>query len=138
MPLYVYKCLQGHRFERIQTIQEMELGATKCECGVAASVVIVPTQIAPMFTPYRCPITDKPIMTKTAHTENLKRHGCRVYEPGETDQFLRKKAEEDRSLDRKVEESVDRFVDGLSGDERSQLENEVASGMDVTFERKTV
>lgn len=51
---------------------------------------------------YRCPITGKPITSRSQHRENLKRHGCEVAEPDsrpksswqqdKKDDFDRKKA----------------------------------------------
>lgn len=137
MPLYVMKCGNGHRFERVMTIAAMEQGEHRCDCGAAAAVQIVPVAIAPMFTPYQCPITDKPIMSLAEHRENLKKHGCRVLEPGETEQAKCGLVEADRALDRSVEQTTEQFIDGLNGDQRSQLVNEIQSGLDVGFERRT-
>lgn len=119
------------------TISDMENGKHVCECGAESSVQIMPVAIAPMFTPYRCPVTDVPITTKRAHDENLKKHGCRVLETGETEQAKRVRMEADLQLDKSVEATTEAFVENLSGDQRSQLANEVASGLDVGFQRQT-
>lgn len=137
MPLYVYECRSGHKFEKIKSIAEMEAIQEFCECGQLADVRIQPVMLAPMFTPYTCPITDKPIMTQYDHQENLKKHGCRVYEPGETDGIKRAQRDAELQLDKSVEKTAEEFVDKLSGDKRSELVNEITSGVDVAFQRTT-
>lgn len=57
-------------------------------------------QIAKDYEGYTCPITDKWIEGKTAHKENLKVHGCRVFEKGELEEFKRNKP---RDLERNAE-----------------------------------
>lgn len=42
---------------------------------------------------YSCPITGKPIEGRAAHRENLKRHGCRVLEKGESREAKRRREE---------------------------------------------
>lgn len=136
MPIYQMKCSAGHVFDKYMTIAQMEGDTHLCDCGIQASVQITPTMLAPMFEPYRCPVTDQPITSKHAHTENLKRQGCRVYEPGETNDFNARKEAANRSFDKSVEKTVETFVDGLSGDKREQLVKELQSGASVSYERK--
>lgn len=58
-------------------------------------------QIAGDYEAYECPITGKPVEGRAAHRENLKRHGCRVLEPGEkADAKKRRQAEADAALDK--------------------------------------
>lgn len=137
MPLYVYECRHGHKFEKIKTIAEMESIQQLCDCGQLADVKIQPVMLAPMFQPYTCPITDKPIMSTYEHQENLKKHGCRVYEPGETEGIKKAQKSAEQQLDKSVEATAEEFVDKLSGDKRSQLVNEITSGVDVAFQRTT-
>jgi hypothetical protein len=57
---------------------------------------------------YSCPITGKVIEGKHAHSENLKRHGCRVLEPGERQDSLNRRAEADRAFEKTVSDVVDK------------------------------
>lgn len=57
-------------------------------------------QIAKDYEGYNCPVTGKWIEGRTAHKENLKRQGCRVFEPGELEAFKRNKP---RDVERNAE-----------------------------------
>jgi hypothetical protein len=56
------------------------------------------------YSTYTCPVTDKPIEGRHAHSENLKRRGCRLLEKGET-----------REQGRRVEESFQAGLDRVLG-----------------------
>ena len=56
----------------------------KCVCGVLAKRVIKPTSIAVDYPGYTCPVSGEWVDGKRAHEANLKKHNCRVLEPGET------------------------------------------------------
>ncbi len=84
---------------------------------------------------YSCPITGSWIEGRKAHNENLKRHGCRVLEAGETEQVRQKAREEEASMDRGIDETVERFYEALPTVKREQLAAEITSGLDVSFDR---
>lgn len=84
---------------------------------------------------YNCPITGKWVEGRRAHEENLKRHGCRVLEAGETEQVSRNRKAEDEALDRAVEATAEQFVETLSSDKREALGVALESGLDVSIER---
>lgn len=134
MPIYQMKCTNSHSFDKVMSIAEMEQGKTVCDCGAAAEVQIVPTMIAPMFQPYRCPITEKPITTLQQHTENLKKHGCRIYEPGETADARRAAKAADMQLDKSIEQTAEAFVENLPGSKREQLGKELETS-DTVYKR---
>ncbi|MGI9491584.1 MAG: hypothetical protein ACR2QF_04200 [Geminicoccaceae bacterium] len=53
---------------------------------------------------YDCPITGKPVEGRLAHRENLERHGCRLYERGETQERIQShQRESDAHIDRLAE-----------------------------------
>lgn len=80
---------------------------------------------------YACPITGAWIEGRKAHQENLRRHGCRVLEPGEKDEVIRRKAAGEAALDRSIEATVDEFVETLPTAKREKLIAEVEGGLDV-------
>ncbi len=79
-----------------------------CDCGGAAEKIIVPTQIAPDTEGYECPVTGKWIEGRYQHKENLKRTGCRVYEEGETKDFIKNKEQRQKDFDRRTENIVEK------------------------------
>ena len=98
MPIYTYSCPVCGHFDMRQE--------EPCECGAIASKVLVPVGVQPDLSGYSCPITGAWIDGRKAHQENLKRHGCRVYEAGETEQFKKRQADRQRDFERRTEEIV--------------------------------
>ena len=85
---------------------------------------------------YTCPVTGQWVEGRTAHRENLKRQGCRVLEPGETEQTRRRAAESESRLDRELDATVDQALASLPSREVEHLCNAVADGMTATVERR--
>lgn len=56
---------------------------------------------------YNCPVTGKYIEGRAAHEENLKRQGCRVLEPGETEQFIKEKP---KRIEQEAEKTAEFFA----------------------------
>jgi len=98
--------------------------------------VIMAPAVRGDYAGYSCPITGKWIEGRRAHQENLKQHGCRVLEPGETDNVKRTQRQADEALDRSVESTVEQFVQTLPTHKRERLVAEVEGGLDVAIERK--
>lgn len=136
MPLYDIKCARsGEVYERHIPLAFYN-DPIKCSCGAPASRVIGPVQIAsPIDVHYDCPITGAPITTKHAHSENLKRHGCRVLESGEKDYNERQRLEAEKSLDRAIDQTVEKAIDQMPTEKREQLARELSMGTDISVER---
>jgi putative FmdB family regulatory protein len=138
MPLYDFQCSKGHKFERFVKLADFDTLQT-CACGESASRLIS----APMFVAtginysYDCPITGTHITSKSAHEENLKRHGCRVLETNEKDFNARQRATEEAAFERNIEASVERAIETMPGEKREQLGKELSRN-DVAIERGTV
>lgn len=96
-----------------------QMDCPKCE-GIGNQRLTAP-MVSMDYAGYECPVSGRWIEGKKAHEENLKRTGCRIFEPGEREQFIRKKAHEDVALERQIDEDVGRFVDNLGPAERESL-----------------
>lgn len=137
MPTYCYSCPACDR--RCDIVKPLALlnREERCEaCETPLDRRITAPAIASDFAGYHCPITEKWIEGRRAHTENLKRHGCRVYETGETEQARRAAAKVETDFDRQVDSTVEQFYETLPTAKREQLATEIASGLDVVVERK--
>lgn len=109
MPLYVYQCPSCRtRYSVVRKIAHINDPAPCPACAVPGERQLSAPMVAPDYPPYECPVTGRLIQGRREHTENLKRLGCRVYEPGETQEFLRRKAERQREAERQIDEIVDR------------------------------
>ena len=137
MPMYEYKCPEsGKVIERSIRLSDYKSVAV-CTCGAMAVRFIsqAPMAFVRADVHYRCPITDEPITSRQAHEANLAKHGCRLLEPGETDEVGKFRAAEEAEFDAKVEATAEEFVAGLPTEKREKLGVELDSGADVSFER---
>lgn len=70
-------------------------------------------QIVSDYAAYECPVTGNMIEGRAAHRENLKRTGCRLYEKGETQDFIRNR---ERESARDTARLVDRMINNIAKD----------------------
>ena len=135
MPLYEYKCTCGKRFTRFLPLAQYR-DPQACECGQIAEKQLSAPVVRGDYEGYQCPISGDWIEGKKAHEANLKKHGCRVLEPGETEACKRRRASEDAALEEKIAESAAEFVETLPTAKREQLGRELESGADITVVRQ--
>lgn len=137
MPMYDWKCECGAVITVTRKVENYRDPVICDLCGKNAVRVISAVQgFVKSDVAYTCPITGKPITTKKAHEENLARHGCRVYETGETENFKKKREAEETALENSIAETAVKFVEGLTSESREQLGRELESGLDVTVQRQ--
>lgn len=136
MPTYSYRCDHcGHRFERLLPLARFNEPQSCAECEEPATKVLAAPYVRGDYEGYLCPVTERWIEGRAAHEENLRRTGCRVYEPGETQARIREKAREEANFDRAVEETVERVYEALPTEKKETLAREVAAGATATVER---
>lgn len=137
MPLYDIRCeATGMITEKFIKLADFEKPIF-CACGSRAARVIATPMFSVDQTGYTCPITDKWIGSKRQHEENLRQHGCRVLEDGETKAASKRREAEDAELDKKVEDTVEKTIESWDSAKREQLHNELVNqGLDVVVERK--
>ena len=107
-----------------------------CSCGAVAERQICAPAVRGDYAPYECPITGRMVEGRRAHVENLKRHGCRVLEPGESAEASRRRADSDRALEASIEATAEQFVTTLPSRKLEQLASELQSGATATVERR--
>lgn len=108
MPVYTYFCAEHGHFDLIRSVAEMRQVEECPDCGTPSEKRIVPPLVHADLEGYACPITGKWIEGRRAHVENLKQHGCRVYEAGETRDFIKNKEQRQKDFDRRTDETVTR------------------------------
>lgn len=135
MPLYDFRCDKGHKFERSVKLADFE-ERQNCACGLPATRVISAPRISVENVGYDCPITGKWIGSKREHEENLKLHGCRVLETGETEQATKFRQAEEAQFEAKIEETVEKEWDQMPSAKKEKLANELLGGADLAVERK--
>lgn len=136
MPIYSFQCANcGKRDQFFRKIDHRDAEAHCSKCGYPSTRQLDGPRVRADYPGYECPITGDWIEGRRAHRENLAKHGCRVYEPGETEAFKRRKAVEEAAFDASVESTVEQFVTELPSERREQLFAEVAAGADAAVVR---
>jgi putative FmdB family regulatory protein len=128
MPIYCFKCPQCLiRYELFRRMAEMDLPAPCGSCGSNGARQLSAVRIAPDFDRYQCPITGKSIEGRAAHRENLARHGCRILEPGETQDAINARKRSESEFDSSIDRTVDDFIGSLPESSRSELFKQASS-----------
>ena len=136
MPTYVFKCPFCHKqLERILRLADYDKPQS-CSCGETAERQICAPAVRGDYPPYECPVTGQIIEGRRAHEENLRRHGCRVLEPGEEREAARRAAASEAEFDKTVEDTVERLVANLPEEKVRKLETEIKAGVTATVERQ--
>lgn len=136
MPIYTAQCtVCGFRFPIFRKIEARDTPANCEKCASTAKRVLDAPRVMNDYEPYECPITGKQIRGRREHEENLKQHGCRVYEPGEREDASRYRAEQDeKSLDKLAEAAADAAL-ALPVEKFEQLAGELAAGAEAPIIR---
>jgi putative FmdB family regulatory protein len=136
MPVYSYKCpLCQKSFDRFLRLVDYDMPQT-CDCGAQAVKQLCAPAVRGDYAGYSCPVTGQWIEGRRAHEENLRRHGCRVLEPGETEAARRNHAAAEAEFDRQIEQTAEQLVAGLPPQKLEKLASEMQSGVTATVERQ--
>lgn len=112
MPTYRYQCRACSTvWDEIRPLR-LHSNTTQCTCsGIADQVLTRPMLSPDLSEPYQSPATGKWITSRREHVEDLARSGCRVYEPGETQDFIKRKAEERKAQLAEYDTLIDSMPD---------------------------
>ncbi len=127
MPLYTFQCpaCSGTR-DVVVPIDQRNHAHVVCGCGAAMVRHQIYRQMVKADLPgYTCPITGQWIEGRRQHEENLKRHGCRVLESGETDAVRRNRAQAEAALERSVAETVEAEIHAMTPRQRELLASDL-------------
>ena len=130
MPVYAFKCPDGHSFDRYLRVANYDDPQT-CDCGKVAERMIC----APMFAfvqqdvCYDSPIDGRPVTTRQQRIDDMKRAGCIEYDPGMKQDHARRLQEQEAQLDRSVETYVEREFHKMPAQAKERLSNELAAGV---------
>lgn len=138
MPIYVHKCPEGHEFEMVLRYSQLDAVQT-CSCGLPASrVICAPLMVAVQGNvAYDSPIDGRHITNKQMRHEDLKRSGCIEYDPGMKQDAERRRADMEKTLDKQVDETVEREFSQMPVRKRETLEAELSAGAVAEVVRMT-
>lgn len=85
---------------------------------------------------YASPIDGRLVSGRSQRREDLKRHGCRPYEAGETQAAERRRAESDAQLERNVNATIDKWFATSSSRKHELLEQALRGGAGADIVRR--
>lgn len=138
MPLYSFRCLNpdcGAQFDRLLRLKDYAQPQECPRCGKGSERQILPVAVMGDYAGYSCPVTGAWIEGRKAHQENLRRHGCRVLEPGETQQAARAAERADDALADRIAETAAAAVAQMPAAKQEQLGRELAAGAHISITR---
>lgn len=86
---------------------------------------------------YDSPIDGRPITTKQARIEDLKRSGCVEYDPGMKEQAAQYRQASQDKLEAAVGETIEREISLMPTAKKERLHNELAGGAEIALDRTT-
>lgn len=138
MPVYTYICEEGHIFDRYLKLKDYKKPQT-CICGKSARRQIMPTMLNCDMQPwdrYISPVSGKPITSYKERREDMAKYDCVDYEPSLTKHVTQKVKDDEKKLDKAVDETVEQLIDAMPARKKEQLETELKAGADCTLERR--
>ena len=138
MPTYVMQCQMGHRFEQFLPLALFDT-LVRCDCGmVAEHVITAPLLVAAQQEcRYDSPIDGTVIDSWAKRRNDLAKHNCQEYDPEMKTDALNRVKDKERTLDKQVDETVERIFEKMPTKQRGRLASEVQEqGVGLTFERK--
>lgn len=134
MPVYVHKCLKGHKFDLYLKLAELDNVQT-CVCGEIAQRQISAPAFQVDFPAYISPTTGKLISSRNQRREDLKASGCVEYEPSLKEEKDRKVREDELKLEKTIDDHVEKTIYEMPSAKREKLVSELEAGVDISVER---
>ena len=138
MPVYCYRCHNGHAFERYLPLAQYQEPQT-CDCGEPSDKVIKATMVfvRPEIR-YTSPIDGRVITSQAQRADDLARSDCVPYDPELKKDHMRKLKEQDDALDKAVDETVDKTIALMPARKKEKLQAELEGGLTTELVRQTV
>ena len=136
MPIYTRQCPScAHKHTVFAAIAQRNAPVACLRCQEETVRILDAPAVHGDYEGYTCPITNTWIEGRKAHEANLAKHGCRVYEPGETKAAQRRKHAEDEAFLESTAESAAATVMNMPSEKREALAKELEAGADTQYTR---
>jgi putative FmdB family regulatory protein len=140
MPLYIYRCEQGHLFEIFLTVSK-HTAQWNCPCGLLARQVITApamVTVAPDIC-YDSPIDGRIITSWAAREEDLKRSNCRPYDPEQKTDYANRLKTQEVALDKMIEVHAEEVTQKMTTAQRGKIYSELTEqGAEAQIVRGTL
>lgn len=138
MPVHDYLCPTcGKKQEMFRKLADLETPAIG-KCGHAMNRLVSAPYVVGDYAPYECPVTGKMIEGRRQHLENLKETGCRLLEPGESDNYRKSLVKADEEFEAKIEATADQLITEMPLAKREKLAAEMEQGLTTELVRASV
>lgn len=129
MPVYEYRCKRGHVVTALRKVEDRERPEA-CHCGQQAlKVILSAPRVFGDYEGYVSPASGQWIEGRRAREEDMKRTGCRPYDPSERNDLARREREQEKELDDAVDAAVDVSMAQLTQhDEGSEARHNLMRG----------
>jgi hypothetical protein len=121
-------------FEKIDN-RDFPVTCPHPDCGQMMTRELSAPMVRGDYEGYSCPRTGKWIEGRRAHEENLKLHGCRVFEPGEKRMFDENKRRGEAAFNAKIENTVEELIHAMPLEKRESLAIDLQNGANVEVVR---
>jgi putative FmdB family regulatory protein len=129
MPTYEYRCdACGNAEDAYRTVDTRDDAPLCCGRPMARQISRVMGFVQADIC-YDSPVTGKAITSKQARIEDLARHNCRPYDPEMKTDYQRRIADDEKKLDKAVDETIDRTIAAMPARKREKLEAELQGGV---------
>lgn len=135
MPIYIYRCPCGVKAQVFKAIAQLNREERCDQCSAVMTRQVAAPAVRGDYAGYTCPVSGDWIEGRRAHLENLKKTGCRVLEPGEKEQSLQRRREDNERFDEALAETAARAVFDMPSDKVEALAAEIDNGAEATFAR---
>lgn len=136
MPLYLYNCATCNcKREVVRPIAQIDDPVDCLRCAGGMTRRICAPAVRGDYAGYDCPVTGKRVEGRRAHEENLKRQGCRVFEPGEREAAQRAKTASDAALENLLANTAAELYAGLPSASKEKLAAEIDNGAEASIIR---
>jgi len=110
MPIYEYRCGEGHVFERILPVEQY-LSTQHCQCGeVGQKVILHAPRVFGDYEGYESPSTGRWIEGRRAREADLRMSGCRPYELGEREELAKRQVNAELQEEKLIEVAVEQTL----------------------------
>ena len=114
MPIYEYRCGEGHVFERVLPVQDY-LTPQYCSCGeVGQKVILHAPRVFGDYEGYESPATGRWVEGRRAREEDMRVSGCRPYELGEREELERRQVRAEAQVDKQIDIAVEQTLNELT------------------------
>lgn len=136
--MYLYKCpVCGGKREVMLKIAELDSPVPCLHDDFPMNRQVTAPYVQGDLQGYDCPVSGKWIEGRKAHEDNLKRTGCRLLEPGESNNFRQSQRQDEEKMLDKIGETAERLVHQMDSSSRDKLVGELQGGMGLGVERSS-